>query len=230
VILPSRTILMSMKHLTRDEVALQQLLQRARTVAVVGASPRPKRHSHQVCRYLHDQGYDVIPVRPDRADVAGLPSYAQLSDVPGSVDIVVVFRNAAAAPEHIRQAADKTPEAIWLPPGVWSRACDDEGARAGVTLVVDACIEEEHRHGSRVPGHPRKLGVHRSRRKRAYSDNRKRPEEDGYVAGGGGGHAGGGGVRAVLDEKKMAGGRPSPRRGLRKLLAWLRLRGRHHGK
>jgi predicted CoA-binding protein len=219
-----------MKHLTRDEVALQQLLQRARTIAIVGASPRPGRHSERVARYLHDQGYDVIPVRPDRVEVAGLTSYAQLDDVPGPVDIVVIFRNVVAVPEHIRQAAERAPEAIWLPPGVWSRACDDEAARAGVTLVVDACIEEEHRHASRVAGHPRKLGVHVRRRKPDYIDNRKRPEEAGYVAGGGGGHAGGGGVRAALDEKKMVGGRPSPRKGLRKLVAWLRLRGRHRSK
>ena len=218
-----------MKHLTRDEVAIQQLLQRARIVAIIGASPRPERHSNEVCRYLHDQGYEVILVRPDRADIAGLSSYAQLADVPGPIDIVVIFRNAAAVPGHIREVAPKGPEAVWLPPGVSSREAEDEAARLGVTLVADACIAEEHRHGSRAPGHPRKLGVHLRRRKGEYTDNRKHPEEAGYVAGGGGGHAGGGGVRAALDEKKMVAGRPSPRKGLVKALSALTLRGRHRG-
>jgi predicted CoA-binding protein len=217
-----------MKHLTRDEVLIQRLLQTARTIAVIGASPWPERHSHEVCRYLHDQGYDVLPVRPDRSDVAGLTSYAQLGDIPGPVDLVVIYRNVEAAPQHVRDAAIKMPESVWLPPGVWSRACDEEAARAGLTLVIDACIEAEHRHANRVSGHPRKLGVHVRRRKgRVYEDNRKRAEDSGYVAGGGGGPSGGGGVRATLDEKKMVAGRPSPRKGLFKRLAALRLRGRH---
>jgi predicted CoA-binding protein len=227
VALARRRTLIGMKHLTRDEVTMQQILQRARTVAVIGASPRAERHSHEVSRYLHDQGYEVIPVRPDRVEVDGLPSYARLADVPGAVDIVVIFRNAAAVVQHIREAAAKRPDAIWLPPGVGSREADDEAATAGVTLVADACIKEEHRHGDRVPGHPRKLGVHLKRRKHEYQDNRKHPEKGGYVAGGGGGHAGGGGVRAALDEKKMVAGRPSPRRGVMKALAALHLRGRH---
>lgn len=219
-----------MKHLTRDEVAIQQLLQRARTIAVVGASPRPERHSNGVCQYLHDQGYDVIPVRPDRADVARLSSYARLGDIPVSVDIVVLFRSAAAAPEQLREAAAARPEAVWLPPGVSSAAARDVATELGVTLVEDSCIEEELRHASRVSGHPRRLGVHINRRKEGYQDSRKHPEEGGYVADGGGGHVGGGGVRATLDEKKMVTGRPSPRHGVWKPLAAVLLHGRHHGR
>lgn len=216
-----------MKHLTRDEVLMQRLLQSARSIAVIGASPRRERHSHEVCVYLHQAGYEVIPVRPDRAEVAGLTSYERIADVPGPVDLVVIYRNAAAAPAHVAEAAVKAPGSVWLPPGVWSRACDDEAARADLTLVIDACVEAEHRHANRVAGHPRKLGVHIRRRKRAYADNRKRPEEAGYVAGGGGGSTGGGGVRATLDEKKMVGGRPSPRAGKLKPVSPRRLRGRH---
>jgi uncharacterized protein len=219
-----------MKHLTRDEVAIHRLLQRARTIAVIGASPRPARHSHRVCCYLHEQGYEVIPVRPDREEVAGMTSYAWLGDVPGPVDIVVIFRSAAAVVAHIQEAAAKTVEAVWLPPGVGQPRCADEAAQLGLTLVEDSCIEEEHRHATRVAGHPRKLGVHVKRRQHGYEDNRQHPEEAGYTAGGGGGHAGGGGVRAALDEKKMAGGGPSPRRGLFKTLAALHLRGRHRAK
>jgi predicted CoA-binding protein len=220
-----------MKHLTRDEVAMQQLMRRARTIAVIGASPRPERHSHGVCSYLHEQGYDVIPVRPDRAQIAGLPpSYARLADVPGAVDLIVIFRSAAAVPRHIREAAHKRPEAIWLPPGLSSRDAEEEAARLGLVLVEDACIEEEHRHARRGSGHPRKLGVHLGRRKPLYEDNRKHPAQTGYVAGGGGGHAGGGGVRAALDEKKMVAGRPSPRKGPLKAPVARRLHGRRRAK
>jgi len=207
-----------MKHMNREEALVERLLRRTRTIAVIGASARPTRHSGDVVRYLHNAGYDVIPVRPDRVQVGGLPTYARLDDVAGPVDLVMIFRRPEAATAHIREAAAKHAEAVWFPPGAWSREGEDEARRHELAIVKDRCIVEEHRHlfgatGELSAGHPRKTGVHVSRRKRTVEDNRPRPEDDGYVADGGGGHVAGGGVRAVLDEKKMMRGRPSPRSG-----------------
>ena len=202
-----------MKHMTREEALIMQLLNRARIIAVVGASPRPERHSHTVVSYLHRAGYDVIPVRPDLQQVDGLKSYAQLADIPVQLDLAVIFRRAEAAPPFVAAAAAKKVEAVWLPPGVWTPQADQQARAHDVLLVKERCIEEEHRHLIKDGGHPARLGVHVSRRHKAYEDNRKDLEEDGYTEGGGGGHKGGGGKRAVLDEKKMVRGRPSPRQG-----------------
>jgi predicted CoA-binding protein len=207
-----------MKHMNLEEALVERLLRRTRTIAVIGASSRPTRHSGEVVRYLHDVGYDVIPVRPDRARVAGLPSYAQLDAVGGPVDLVVIFRHPEGVTAHVREAAAKRADAVWLPPGAWSREAEDTARRHGLAVVKDRCIVEDHRHlfGSTRDlraGHPHKAGVHVSRRKAQFEDNRKRPADDGYVAGGGGGRVAGGGVRAVLDERKMMKGRPSPRSG-----------------
>ena len=107
-------------------------------------------------------------------------------------------------------------EAIWLPPGVWTPQAEEQARKHDVLLIKDRYIEEEHRHSSKHSGHPPKLGVHLSRRRRTYEDNRADLQEDGYTKEGGGGHKGGGGKRSVLDEKKMVRGRPSPRQGPRK--------------
>jgi CoA binding protein len=88
----------NMKHMTRQQVVIMQLLNRTRTIAVVGASPRPERHSHTVVSYLHRVGYDVIPVRLDLQPVDGLKSYAQLADIPVQLDLAVIFRRADAVP------------------------------------------------------------------------------------------------------------------------------------
>jgi predicted CoA-binding protein len=202
-----------MKHMTRDEALNRRVLQRARTVAVIGASPSRSRHSYSVAKYLKTAGYDVIPIRLDAATVAGLPTFATLSDVAGPVDLVVIFRRPEAVPAHLDEAAAKRVEVVWLQPGVWSRRAQTAADRLGVTLIKDRCIAEEHRHVSQPAGHPTKWGVHVRRRKPTYEDNRRRPENAGYVAGGGGGHAAGGGVRAVVDEKKMVKGAPSRRTG-----------------
>lgn len=194
-----------MKHTSRTEAIVQALLRRTRTIAVIGASPRPGRHSGEAVTYLHHAGYDVVPIRPDRARVAGLPTYANLDDVGGSVDLVVVFRRPGATPDHIREAAEHGAFAVWLPPGVWSRAAEEEAQRGGLLLVKDQCIIESHRHlagarGDATSGHPRKTGVHIGRRRHTSADE---TISAGYVEGGGGGRRAGGGHHAVLDEKKM---------------------------
>jgi predicted CoA-binding protein len=205
-----------MKHMTRQETLIMRLLNRVRIIAVVGASPRPQRHSHTVVSYLHGVGYDVIPVRPDLKQVDGLKSYARLADIPVQLDLAVIFRRADAAPPFVAEAASKKVEAVWLPPGVWTRQAEEQARKHDVLLIKERCIEEEHRHFSKDSGHPARLGVHISRRHQSYEDNRKDLEEEGYAEGGGGGGMGGGGKRSVLDEKKMVRGRPSPRQGPRK--------------
>ena len=202
-----------MKHLTPTKSVIRHVLQRARTIAIVGASPSPERHSHTVARYLAHEGYDVIPVRPDRCAVAGLATYARLADIPGPVDLVVIFRASGAVLPHIEEAAAKRIETVWLVPGAWSLAADAAAQQHGLTLIKECCVMEEHRHLAQRSGHPEKWGVHVRRRKPGYEDNRVRPDDGGYTPSGGGGHVAGGGSRSVLDEKKMVTGAPSRRSG-----------------
>jgi predicted CoA-binding protein len=198
-----------MRHMTRVEGVIDSLLRKVRTIAVIGASPRTDRHSREVVEYLHGSGYDVIPIRPDRSPVGGLPTFARLHDVGGPVDLVVVFRRPEAVPGHIREAAAKRADAVWLPPGAWSHEAGAEAQAHHLALIKDRCIIEDHRHlagalGESPAGHPPKQGVHvRSRRRHAATDGENIFDE-GYAPGGGGGRRAGGGVRAVLDEKKMA--------------------------
>jgi predicted CoA-binding protein len=196
-----------MKHTTREEATIERLLRTTRTIAVVGASPQPTEHSHEVVSYLHCAGYDVIPIRPDRASVAGLPTFASLDDFGGPVDVVVIYRRPDAVVAHIEQAAAKHAEAVWLPPGTWSREAEEAAQTHNLTLIKDRCIMEEHRHlfgatGEPTAGHPRKQGVHVRRRGRPIEDEEASVPDAGYVEGGGGGSRAGGGKHTVLDEKK----------------------------
>jgi predicted CoA-binding protein len=126
-----------MKHMTRQETLIMRLLNRARTIAVVGASPRPARHSHTVVAYLHRVGYDVIPVRPDLQQVDGLKSFARLADIPVQLDLAVIFRRADAAPQFIAEAAAKKVEAVWLPPGAWTRQAEEQAREHDLLLIKE---------------------------------------------------------------------------------------------
>jgi hypothetical protein len=202
-----------MKRLTREEVRVERVLRASRSVAVLGASAQRGERSNAVVEYLKQAGFDVLPVREDRAEVAGLPSWTRLADVPGPVDIVLVHGRGGVDEATIEEAARKGARALWLAPGVRLGNIERHAAAHDLLVVRDRAIEVEQRHTEQVAGQPRKRGVHISRRKRSYEDDRKRPEKAGWVEAGGGGHKSGGGRHAVLDEKKMVGGKPSPRRG-----------------
>jgi predicted CoA-binding protein len=143
------------RHLSPSELLVHRLLQNSRTIALVGASPRSERHSNTVAGYLRRAGYEVVPIRPDRREVCGLPSYASLADVPrGSIDLIVIFRRRDAIVQHLIEAAARAPRAVWLPPGIATPALERAAAELGLLLVKDRCIEEAHRHAWARHGHP----------------------------------------------------------------------------
>jgi predicted CoA-binding protein len=154
----------------QEEALAAGVLRSSRTIAVVGASPRTRRHSNQVVAYFHKSGYDVIPVRPDRMPVAGRQAVARLEEIRGQVDLVVIFRRPDAVPGHIIEAAEKGAKAVWLPPGTWSRAAEERARLHDLPLVKDLCPIDEHRHvtsavGEPAAGHPSRQRVHFPRRR-----------------------------------------------------------------
>jgi predicted CoA-binding protein len=87
---------------------LREILTQARTIAVVGASPRPQRPSHGVMRFLQRQGYRTIPVNPFACDgdgeILGERCYARLADVPEPIDMVDIFRRSEMAGAAVDEA------------------------------------------------------------------------------------------------------------------------------
>lgn len=123
---------------------MRALLEEAKTIAVVGASPNPGRPSHAVCRYLIDQGYEVIPVRPKVREVLGRTCYERLEDISVPVDIVDVFRRPEACPGVARSAVAIGARALWLQEGIVSKEAQRIAAAAGLQVVMDRCTKKEH--------------------------------------------------------------------------------------
>jgi predicted CoA-binding protein len=122
-----------------------EILEQARTIALVGASPRPERPSNGVMRYLLDQGYRVIPVRPHRREVLGIPCVDSLADVEEPVDLVDVFRREEFCPEVAEQAAAVGAKTLWLQLGIVSPQARAIAERAGMDYVENACTAVVHR-------------------------------------------------------------------------------------
>jgi len=125
------------------ETEIDKILSESKTVAIVGISDKPDRPSHVVARYLQEKGYRVIPVNPLLSEVLGEKAYKSLSEIPGKVDLVDVFRKPGdvlpVAEEAIRAGA----RFFWMQEGVTSEAARDLLARAGIPVVMDRCVKKE---------------------------------------------------------------------------------------
>lgn len=124
---------------------MKSIFEKARTIAVVGASPNPRRPSHGVMDYLIRQGYEVIPVRPKVAEVLGQKCYGSLEEVPLPVDIVDVFRRPEACPDVARSAVAIGAGVLWLQEGIVSEAAAGIARSGGLEVVMDRCTMKEHR-------------------------------------------------------------------------------------
>lgn len=117
----------------------------ARTIAIVGASANPERPSHGVMEYLIEQGFDVIPVRPDGETILGVPIVRSLAQIDRPVDIVDLFVRGELAPELARDAIAIGASALWLQPGCTSPEGAALARAAGLDVVEDLCTRQVHR-------------------------------------------------------------------------------------
>jgi len=128
----------------QDPLVIQRTLYSAKRIAIVGLSPNDLRASYFVGYYLKRHGYQVVPVNPREPEVLGEKSYNNLTEVPGHIDIVNVFRAPDALPDIARDAVKIGAGSLWCQFGV----INEEGARiaerGGVTVIMDRCIKVEH--------------------------------------------------------------------------------------
>ena len=128
---------------------IPELLESARTIAVVGLSSNPMRPSNGVAEYMQRSGYRIIPVNPNETVVLGEKSYRRLEDVPEPIDIVDVFRRPQFVPDIVESAIKVGAKALWLQEGVIHDAAAARAQDAGLDVVMDKCILKEHRKLSR---------------------------------------------------------------------------------
>lgn len=124
--------------------AIAVLLRSARTIAVVGLSPKPYRASYGVSEFLQSAGYRVIPVNPNLREVLGEKAYERLEDIPDKVDIVDVFRRSEALPDIVESAIRIGARAVWMQEGVVNEEAAARARAAGLLVVMDSCILKEH--------------------------------------------------------------------------------------
>ena len=125
------------------EDRIGKILAESRTVAVVGLSDKPHRPSHAVAKYMQERGFKVIPVNPMIDEVLGEKSYRSLSEIPGKVDLVDVFRKSGDVPLIAAEAVRIGARYFWTQEGVTSDAAREILDAAGIPWVMDRCVKKE---------------------------------------------------------------------------------------
>jgi predicted CoA-binding protein len=126
------------------DAQIRDLLTTTRTIAMVGASDRPDRPSHQVMAFLQSHGYRVIPVNPALAgqQLLGETVVATVADA-GPVDLVDIFRNSDAAGAITDEAIAAGAKAVWMQLGVVNEAAAARARAAGLQVVMNRCPKIE---------------------------------------------------------------------------------------
>lgn len=135
-----------MDHNSYSDDYLRDILSGHRTFAVVGASANPTRPSFAVASYLLAHGFNVIPINPGHAgrEILGQRVYGCLSDIPGPVEVVDVFRKSEAVPDVVRNAIAIGAKVVWMQLGVHHAEAAQAAEAAGLRVVMNRCPKIEY--------------------------------------------------------------------------------------
>ncbi len=137
-------------NLVESADGIRELLTISSTIAVLGIKTEEQANqpAYYVPQYLQSAGYEIVPVPvyyPEATEILGRMVYRKLTDIPGEIDLVNVFRRPSDIPQHLDDILAKKPRAVWFQLGIRN----DEAARtladAGIQVVQDRCIMVDHR-------------------------------------------------------------------------------------
>ena len=139
--------------MSKEEI--KEILSTCKTIAIVGLSREPERESYRVAKYMKKHGYRIVPVNPFADEVLDEKSYKSLLDIPTEIqkeiDVVDVFRRAEDVPPIVEQAVKLReqhgkPWVVWMQLGIVNEKAAAVARKAGLTVVVDKCLMQEHKH------------------------------------------------------------------------------------
>lgn len=133
-----------MPRYNENNEEIKKILTQYKNIAIVGLSKREEADSHQVAKYLIEQGYNVIPVNPTIDEILGRKSYPDLKSVPVEVEIVDIFRKPQAVPDIVDMAIEKKAKVVWMQLGIANNEAAKKALDNGLKVVQNKCIKIEH--------------------------------------------------------------------------------------
>ena len=130
-----------MNHDLYSDDYIRGIFGRVKTIAMVGASPRPDRPSNRVMAFLQRKGFRVIPVNPQAAGqtIHGETVVGSLSDIAEPIDMVDIFRRSEEVAPIVDEAIAKHAKIVWMQLGVRDDKAAAKAEAAGLDVVMNRC-------------------------------------------------------------------------------------------
>lgn len=137
-------------HLLESDEEIRDLLRRVTRVAVLGIKTEAQSYlpAFYVPEFVQTAGYEIVPVPvyyPEVTTILGQPVYRRIAEIPGTVDLVNVFRRSRDVPAHVDDVLAKRPGAVWMQSGIRNDDVAERLAREGIDVVQDRCLMVEVR-------------------------------------------------------------------------------------
>ncbi|MGC8533252.1 MAG: CoA-binding protein [Candidatus Parvarchaeum sp.] len=129
---------------SHSDQEIKGILSKYKKVAVVGMSREEGKESHEIPKYLIGKGYDVIPVNPNADSILNRKSYPSILDVPGTVEIVDIFRPSDKVLPVVQAAINKNPKVIWMQEGISNDEAKKLAEERGIIVIFNRCMMKEH--------------------------------------------------------------------------------------
>src|SRR6202042_1220860 len=166
-----------LEPISYSDAQIRSILERVKTIALVGASPNWNRPSYFVMKYLQGKGYRVIPVNPGAAgkEQLGEKIYASLRDIPEKIDMVDVFRASDQVGPVVDDAIAIGAKVVWMQLGVRNDAGAEKAEAAGIEVVMNRCPKIEFgRLGGELSWSGVNSGIIRNRAPEPPTDRRSK--------------------------------------------------------
>lgn len=136
------------ENLLGSDAEIRELLKNTKRIAVVGIKMEAFQPAYYVPKYMQDANFEIIPVPvyyPEATEILGEKVYRKLTDIPGEIDLVNLFRRSSDVPKHLEDILAKKPKAVWMQSGIYNSEVAETLAKAGIKVVQDLCLMVEHR-------------------------------------------------------------------------------------
>ena len=137
-------------NILTTDAEIGELLGETKRIVVLGI--KPESHSGQpafyVPKYMQTAGCEIVPVPvyyPEVTEILGEKVYRKLSDIPGEIDMINVFRRSQDVFPHVDAMIERKPKSVWMQLGIRDDNSAERMAKAGIKVVQDLCLMVEHR-------------------------------------------------------------------------------------
>jgi len=134
---------------------IKAILEKYKTVAIVGLSPKPERDSYKVAKYLKENHYRIVPVNPGQKEILGEKCYPNLKAIPFPIDVVDIFRKPEAISPVVDDGIEIGAKVVWMQLGLAHNQAADKARKAGLEVVMNKCIKIEHVNMERSSSPPK---------------------------------------------------------------------------